>query len=788
MKRPLLSFSIAFILGAALCKNIGFSSSLIILLILLLILSFAVLVFRKAGKRTVISMAIVLLFFSAGVMEFNGVYKNITGKFADFAGKEVTLHGYFDSEPEADLRKTSYVFRVSSITDGKNTYDISGRILVNIYGGNSNSTYEYGKKATLKGKLEMPKGMRNPGGFDYAMYLAKLKISAIINLNESDVKLEEQIKGNPFKKAGLAIKQRIIYVVNKSLPRQQAALLNGMLIGEKKELGEKVEEVFSDAGLTHIMAVSGANIAFIILPFAFVFKKIGVRQPVANSIIILILILFVFVTGFSASVVRAVIMAIILLMGGILKRESDIVTSMAFAALILAAYNPLLIFDVGFQLSFAATISLVLIYKKLKERIKLKHIPEIVTDTLLLSLSAQIGVLPITAFYFNKISLISIFSNILVAPTLQIITILGSVMAVVGQFSIKLSGMIGYINTVFLSFILFVSKISAQIPYSTITVTTPSVISIILYYTVIAIILYKGIKPEKIKPKYCFLGVFVLSVVLLVSFLVPKPMEVVFLDVGQGDSIFIRTYSGKTVLIDGGGYNNYSGTQEDLPNTGEDIVVPFLLDQGVKKLDLVVATHGHEDHIQGLSYVLQNMGVRNFAYPDVSSTDEFNELLKIAEEKNVSVKACKKGDRILLDDKTVIEVLHPEKAFYIGESTLNNGSLVLKLTYKNVSILFTGDIEKEGEEILLRDREKLLSDVLKVAHHGSDTSSTEEFLEAVNPKLAVVSVGKNNFGHPSTEVIERLKDCFLFRTDENGAIVIKTYGNGLKIKKTVVVE
>jgi competence protein ComEC len=241
------------------------------------------------------------------------------------------------------------------------------------------------------------------------------------------------------------------------------------------------------------------------------------------------------------------------------------------------------------------------------------------------------------------------------------------------------------------------------------------------------------------------------------------------------------------VLIDGGGHE---GDSKDLSDIGETIVIPFLLDYGVTKLDAVVATHGHNDHAQGLKAVLQSFEVDYLFVPNNQNAVELKELLQIAKEKGIPIQRSQKGDTIKLDSRTVLEVLYPESNFISMKDPLNDGSLVLKLIYGNTSVLFTGDIGMEAEAHMLKEKTNVKSDVLKVAHHGSPYSTGEGFISAVSPRAAVVSVGTNNFGHPSPSTLERLDQAGVrvFRTDREGALLFSSNGKSFKIQRTVKVN
>ncbi|AEV69108.1 DNA internalization-related competence protein ComEC/Rec2 [Acetivibrio clariflavus] len=783
MNRPLVLFCASYMSGILLANLTRSYWFIIYSAIVLAIIAIA---FGMFYKRHVFLLSGVLILYFFGGVYYLYTYNQNANRFVEYNGKQVTVKGYINSAPNADGEKIVYELMAEEVflKESGRSDKVSGKIRLTTLLGD-NGFIDYGREVTVSGTLNIPKERTNPSGFNYRSYLSHSGISATLFAMDYNINVGEKNKGNFLVKLGLKLRERIVTVINKSLPPQQAGLLNGMLIGYKQDLSQEVEEAFSASGLSHIMAVSGSNVAFIILPLAYVFKKLKIRQKLANLLIIIILILFVLITGFEPSVLRAVIMAVVVLVGQIIRRDTEIFTSISFSALVLLFYNPGILFNIGFQLSFAATLSLVLFYKNLKEMLGFKFLPPFILDVLAATISAQIGVLPITVFYFNTVSLVSIISNLLVVPIVEFITILGSLMALLGQIHIVLSILIGYVNNVLLSFVLVVTKISAQLPWSVKTLVTPSIFSVICYYAVI--IYFFWYRPEykvKLKLKYGIAAVLIILGTVFYGVFIPKGLEVVFIDVGQGDSTFIQTSKGKNILIDGGGY---SSAASDSTSIGENIVIPFLLDYGVDKLDLVIATHGHDDHIQGLIPVLKKLKVECLVIPEVPLDSGLQKLCDIARKEKIKIQMCSRGDLIRLDNKTYFDVLMPKKGDFIQESPSNNNSLVVKLHYEKVRILFTADMEKEAEEMLIRDNVDLKSDVLKVAHHGSDTSTTEAFLERINPDIAVISVGRNNFGHPSKYVLNVLEKnrVKIFRTDYDGAVVLKTYGKDIKIKRTV---
>jgi len=749
-----------------------------------------VVLFNKLGKKTGLLFLCLLFFCAGGLLLIKSENKYLL-KLDEYYGKQISLEGYIDSEVETLPDRLRFVFRADSLgLSSERTGNIDAKLIVNIYGleGSASAVYRkigYRTRLSLGAVLDRPKGAVNPGGFNYQRYLATVGVSGTINiLNGRDVEVIGSEPGGMLYRLGFKIKNQVLGIVEKSLDKNQAGLLAGMIIGYKDGLDENASEAFRQAGLTHIMVASGMNVAFIILPLMYLFKKIHLGNKAAGLIVIPVLLLFVFVAGFSASVVRAVIMGIIILAGKILMRETDIYTSISAAALILLFINPYIIYDIGFQLSFSATLALVLFYPGIKKAVTLRNMPGILADTLAATLAAQIGTVPVTLYYFNSLSIISIITNLLVVPLVQVITITGFVMVFAGLVNIQLAVLIGNINNTFLSFVLFVAETSAKLPFASLMLPTPPGWLLVTYYAAVLYI-FKG--RERLRGKKAFRQAVKASaalslLLLLAGTVLPKPLTITFLDVGQGDGAFIRTARGTKVLVDGGGREAGSKSAFDI---GEAVMVPYILDQGTRSIDLVIASHGHLDHTEGLEAVLRNIKVGRVVLPDTDGNG-FEAIKDICMRKGIRLELCKKGDSIRLDRDTRMEVLNP-LAFSedsLSQQSLNNSSLMLKLIYKNIKVLFTGDSEMPVEERLLNAGTEVAADLLKVGHHGSVTSSSQAFIDRVRPRYAVVSVGEHNkFGHPSQFVLDRFeeRDIKLYRTDECGAVIAKSYGADIKI-------
>lgn len=779
-KRPLVAFCLALITGilsACLTGSALFAAGFLLLLSALL---YAI---GDAFRGRLYIPFGILFFFALGAPEYLLMDGINNGRFDEFGNETVTVNGFTASAPDIKDSRVSYIFRVTELTAGDGRKAAGGKLLLSMVKTEGMKLYDYGSELTFTGRLTLPQGVRNPGGFDYRRYLAQKGVSASVFVSGGITKGPGE-KASFIVKAGQAARGRIVSAIDRSLPRQQAGLLNGMLIGYREGLSPEVADAFSDAGLTHIMAVSGANVVFLILPLAFLFKRLRLGNRASGLLTMAFLLFFIFITGFEPSVLRAVVMASVILTAKMLDRETDVYTTIAFAATLLLICSPYMLFDIGFQLSFAATLSIVMLYGNIKKLLTCRFIPSAVAAVLAATLSAQLGVLPITLAYFNRVSLISVFSNLLVVPLLEFVTILGMFMAILGQINIVFSQLIGYINCVLLSAILYVTKISSALPFASVRTVTPSLAVIIPYYMALGFLLwYKPLKNIRIKPAYAGAALGLAAMIITASFLIPGKLEVIFLDVGQGDSAFIRTCTGKNILLDGGGSTDPNVASK----VGESVIAPFLLDKGVTALDAVIASHGHSDHTQGLLTALEQFRVDSLILPLTADDEGFEKLLELAGSKHIKVNRCERGDVIKLDGETCFDVLSPSPELETPETSLNNTSLVLKLHYGDADILFTGDAEAEAERELLESGADLAAEVLKIGHHGSSTSTGREFLEKVGPVSAVISVGRNNFGHPSPETLGALKDegVRVFRTDECGAVVLTSRGRDIRLTGTV---
>lgn len=647
---------------------------------------------------------------------------------------------------------------------------------------------KYGQLIYIKGEYIIPSEAKNYKGFDYREYLKTKKIYGTIKVNKYNIKI---LKNNNINKIFCIANKSRNYIKNKTkeiLPLDCASLLNGILIGDKSDINENIIEDFKLSNLSHMLAVSGTHVGYIIIGLTLLLNKIHISKKWIYVIMIIALIIYLFITNFTVSIIRACIMSILVLISNILHRKSDIATSISISTLVILIYNPFSINDIGFQLSYLGTIGIILFTKNIEEILNKIKLNKKVRKIIATSTSAQIMIAPIMAIRFNTISLTFIIGNILATPLLGASIILGFVIISLSFVSKTMLNIMSIPLNLILNLLLFITNNIAKIPMSSIIIKTPYLITIILWYIIILMFNHmykKNFHVKKIILHYAKNTIaFILIILLLYNFFINFNLKINgilnihFIDVGQGDSTLIVTPNNKKILIDGGEAN-------------QDTLSKYLLNRRIKQIDYLIISHFDSDHSGGCIQLFDKIIVKNIIIgKQFEKSEDYEKLLRLINKNNIKNYEVQVGERINIEKNLYLDILWPDSNNVISENILNNNSLVFKLIYKNFSMLFTGDIEKIAEEEIINknlNKDILNCDVLKVAHHGSKTSSCKIFIEKVNPKIALIGVGLNNkFGHPSNNTLENLEamKCKIYRTDENGEVSIKINKKGkIWIKK-----
>lgn len=634
------------------------------------------------------------------------------------------------------------------------------KILINIKMSQDIPSMKYGDSLYIEGEFKQPEEARNYKGYNYKQYLKTKKIIGTVELEKA--KILKSSNGSFIHNIQKYIKDTI----NGTLTDEEGNLLLAILLGDKDKLSEDIQESFKTSNLSHMLAVSGAHVSYIILGLTYVLQNSIIGKKNGKIVCIFFLLVFMAITNFTPSVTRACIMAILTLFSSIIYRKSDVYTNISVAALITLIFNPYSLLDLGFQLSYGGTIGIIIFIKRIQEKKSNSKVINYIKQMALVSIYANIIIIPIMMYHFNTVSFTFIISNIMASPILGIIVITGFLF-IIASITVKpLTRLIAIFIKPILSILIKISQICSKLPFSNILVVTPYMFNVISYY---AIILYciKSKKNNKCKIIICLLIVLIL--INFIIYIFPQKLRIFFIDVGQGDSTLIITPDKKTVLIDGGGSDSF--------DVGEKVLLPYLLDRRILKIDYVLISHFDTDHCGGILTIMEKVKVKNIIISEQAEHSEnYERFKKLMIHKRIRLIEVKKGDKIKIGRYSEFKILFPTSRL-LSENPLNNNSIVAQFNYNNFKMLFTGDIEKLAEQQILKtEKAEIRADILKVAHHGSKTSSIPEFIKAVRPKIALIGVGKNNtFGHPNQQTIKNLENikCRIYRTDLQGEIIIK---------------
>ncbi|AFA48441.1 DNA internalization-related competence protein ComEC/Rec2 [Acetobacterium woodii] len=654
----------------------------------------------------------------------------------------------------------------------------------------SNLNYIPGDILLLKGNLSEPAGKRNPGGFDYDLYLKSQSIDALLSVRPENIELIGQ--ETSIYDQILKIKRTLEDQSDAYLSEDVSDLLKGVVFGEK-DISNELSQRFQDAGVSHVLAVSGLHVGYLFVALSFLLMTMKIRRQYWIIFLAPMLFFYIALTGFAPSVIRASIMLLCLTLGQGIHREHDALNQLSLAGLIIIWIWPAQLFQAGFQLSMGAVLGIVIFYQPLlyryekirnHKRVKNKITSGPLMQGLILTFCATVGTLPILLYHFKSFTLISFFANIVVVPLIGIFLLTSLVfLLLISCFPFLgpvLSIPVGFLGESIVVMLMGINDVGDTLGFLWINRGGFTVAEIGLFLWAIFLISgYFYLKLPRVKQLVTAVGMG-LILILMVSLFLPKNLVVTILDVGQGDSILIETPEGHHYLVDGGGYLFEKST-----TISENVLYPVLYSKNIKKLDGVFLTHNHVDHSQGIEeLIFDGYPVENL-FMSIQTNNE-----KLLQQQMAPVILLKKGSVIEEPGGITIEVYNPEgKINPKDDDEQNNTSLVMRLSYKNTNLLLCGDIEAAVEsqlaEILAAESKKRDFQMIKIPHHGSKTSSTPAFIQAIEPEMAVISVGAHNlFGHPSDEVLHRLEDNDIttLRTDKNGAIEITSNGEWIHYK------
>lgn len=794
IKRPVFWILLAFVLGEVIAV---FDLNIAVPCIVL-----AIIVIRKIIIKAYEDMGAFVVIFFTLIMGFMLMSNEITTRnyIYDLKENTVIVQGKIYKIENTALGTNIYL-KGLEVENGEKSVSVK-RIFVNT---EKIPNVKIGNIIKVRGKLRQFEEAANKGNFDSRKYYLSLGFYGKIEAGTIEI-INSDYSG--IRQGLYELRMEIIERLEKlcsdnngifSIINNKNGIIGAIILGDKTDLDSDIKELYSVSGIAHILAISGLHISFIGMAIYRLLRR-RFRFLFSAAVSIPVVLSFGIMSGFGISTIRAIIMFILKIIGEVLGRKYDAITAISLAGLVLLVQNPFVVCNSGFQMSFGAIIAIVLILPIVEEILNTDNkIIKVISANFTISLVMN----PILAWNYYELPTFSFLLNIVVVHLMSVVI----VSSIAGIFCSYI--MFGFGKAVIfpgcgiLELYTFLCNIINKSSVASIVVGQPKVTIIIVYYAILLVVLFglknirtkytraekerniikketglvlerkakkeRRIKGQNVKLRLaCIVGFLLLNCLI---YYIPNPgFYITFINVGQGDGILIHGDNGTKVMVDGG------STSEK--QVAKNCIVPYLKAEGIGTIDYSIITHTDKDHISGIMEILENnnsnrIRIKNLVMPDINMKDDtYNELIEKAQLKKINVLYIKKGAALSLG-KTKIKCIYPETTTTASDK--NDYCTVLSVKNKTSKILLTGDISKEIEEKIKDDIEENYT-VLKVAHHGSNYSSSEKFLKKVNPKYSIISVGKNNsYGHPGNETMERLRKQggVIYRTDEKGGITIR---------------
>ena len=648
-----------------------------------------------------------------------------------------------------------------------------------------------GDRVQAQGKIRSPHGYQDPGQIDTVMLLRSDGITAACAAGKAGVKVTPQ---EPAGVAGLwTTWQRWLVQVRahyrermyEVMPQTDAAAIFAMLFGGYAGIKPELVAAFTTTGIVHILSVSGSHISLLAAVVAWLGLQLHLPRRLTAVLVVLVIAAYSMLAGCVPPVIRSAIMGGLTFAALALERERDGRRILLLTGLVMLLVSPLLLFHISFQLSFGATAGLLYLAPVFRDWLARVHVPPVVAMGLAVTLAAQLATLPLLAWYFNQVSLSSLLANLVAVPIVEFMIVLGLCGGIVAALVPFLGQLVFIFDSLLCGLVYEITRALARLPASQVWVPVPGPCAVVLYYAILGYISAAPVTQQALaqwaraRRLPLLVGVGAVCLCQLTVWLWrPAELQVHFVDVGQGDCAVVVTPHGHALLFDTG------GVRDGAFDIGSRVDVPYLLHYGLRTVDAVFLTHAHEDHAAGCGAILHALPVRA-VYTAGEGLQAYARSMGLGD--NDPALQCfhvaHAGETLTVDGVTV-EVLFAPAPPAEGAATGNEASNVYRVRYGQASFLFTGDFVQEQEARLLEAGITPQATVLKVGHHGSDTSSSSAFLQAVGARWAVICVGADNgFGHPKPAVVQRLQEqgMRIVRTDEQGAIVFHTDGQHLRV-------
>jgi len=728
------------------------------------------------------------------------------------------------------------------------TFETQGRVRLALYYEKGKAPRQPllgpGDQVEVLAHLRLPKNFNNPGQFDYVAYLQRQNVALVGTVkNELLIKQLANGQGPWLSRQIQRLRKALLSRLDKSFESAETSgVMKALLLGDRSALTAQIEETFRATGIYHVLVVSGQHVAVMAAVLYALFRVTRLPVTLATALTAAGLMLFSALAEGQPSVVRATVMACTFLVAVHFDRDRNLLNSLSLSAWSLLLLDPFWLFDPGFELSFLAVLAIAVIALpwlrhltqpwrqglqrfqdadwdsrcpphiadfrirlrlqfetlqawvpsdrwQLSSRLVLISVRALVAvgELLVVSCAIQLVFVVLMVLFFHRVSLIAPFLNLLAVPLVGVLVPLGFLLLSLSFLGVPSDLVAGKVCGGLVHILLRAGDQFSGAEWGNFRVPTPPLWASSLYF--ISLILALSLPSKRLR-RFC-LGTAAVALMLIILFpFGPKTpvdrLQLTALDVRQGDSLFLSFPDRSNLLIDGGGLLGRSFGEhfdDDRFDVGEQVVSPFLWSFGIRRIDALALTHAHHDHMAGLHALLNNFEVGELWVGENPLTPAYVSLMKAALRRGVSIRRLRAGDHLIFHSAE-LEFLNPAHGSGKSKTPANNDSLTFRLQFGQRSFLLTGDIERRVETEILARGGLLDSDLLKVAHHGSRSSSLPEFLDRVSPVWALISVAEHSpFGHPHPEVLNRFKDRRVpaFRTDRDGAIRISTDGKILEV-------
>jgi competence protein ComEC len=799
--------------------NIAGSGFTIFSIFTIISIILCVVIYKTVPKASL--FIILLLVFLIGFLNIQGhqFSVNENNHITNYlnAGKQ-TWEGIVIDNPDFFPDKTILIVRMVRLKHDAGYHSVSGNIRLVIP---ADLNFRYGDYIRFSASLKKIVSFHNPSGFDYEQYMNMKNIYASAYIyNKAQIILLRKDNANRLKSKLEDYRIYLQKLLNQYSSSPQKEVIEAMTLGNKRGISAELRDNFNKTGTSHLLAISGLHIGMVFMTGFFLFSFLLKRSEylllkynivkLAAACSFFFVLIYASIAGMGITVMRATLMALVFLAAFLFGRQKDIYNSLALAGIVILILYPGALFDVSFQLSFCAVLSIIYIVPRLNQisfslidswPIFIQIIIKKIYLLIIVCLAASLGTMPLIVFYFGRISAITVIANLFAVILLGTISLAFSMGFIFSAFfSSSIAGIFIKASSFFVKISLDIIDKLASVSWSSFAITKPSLLEIIIFYILIYLLFklldyYLKKSDENTPPAKKPLLLKALIAACLLFFIgngfylfakdrFSTNLRITAIDVGQGSSTLIRFPKGKNMLIDGGGFASGSF------DMGKMVIAPFLHSQRISTIHTVVLTHPHPDHLQGLLYITENFNVKEVWSTGQRANDElYFQWEKIIREKNIKTKIINAQSPPIEINSVLLTFFWPpdkplNEATIFNYKKVNDDSLVFKINYGQINFLLPADISSDVENVLTQSNNDLASDVLFVPHHGSQYSSHYNFIKTVSCRYAIVSVGKNNtFTHPHQNTLKRYEDLQVkvYRTDESGAITMSTNGTNLYI-------